>query len=539
MGERASTGVLGTPFVACVGALRGAPGARSAGTLAAWSYLPGEVPERPSGRLAEVADVVMAGRRLEAWALWVQLSAIARLLDAWLARPPLGDMTHGDCRAEDPALARRLIDVTNRELAALPRVTALTLDTKLLTPSLVAAEVALACGISQRRAAERVTVAEALLVEHRHPRVAALAHAGLLEWSKLALLVTSLNRLDPSVATAVEARLIPDADLAFALPTPGGDLAELDVRADPADPGRDLPQVASWVVPRLRREVAAAIAAVDPDAAAERAARARSDRSVTATPEEDGVASLHARGSAELVAAVMTDLDATAAAAKAAGDGRTLDQVRADEFFRRLIGAPVDVTEGRGPGVGARRSGGTGATVTSDGDGATADRCSCSGWVKTGALVGLQVSLTMPLTTWLGLSSDPGQLTGYGPVAGALARQMAADAARDNPATPSWRCAAPDDPARDSPAPTSWRCVATDDRHGTVIGVGRPVSTPRHDPPARLTALVAAAEAACVFPGCETPVTRCDLDHRVPYPEGPTCSCTIQPLCRTHHRLKT
>ena len=176
------------------------------------------------------------------------------------------------------------------------------------------------------------------------------------------------------------------------------------------------------------------------------------------------------------------------------------------------------------PGVGAHRSGGTGAkgsTGTSEGGGATGEPCSCSGWVKSGPRVGLQVSLTMPLTTWLGLSSDPGQLTGYGPIAGALARQMAVDAARDNPAT------------------TTWRCVVTDDQHGTVVGVGRPVSTPRHDPPVRLAALVAAAETTCVFPGCQTPVKRCDLDHRVPYPEGPTCSCNIQPLCRTHHRLKT
>jgi hypothetical protein len=35
------------------------------------------------------------------------------------------------------------------------------------------------------------------------------------------------------------------------------------------------------------------------------------------------------------------------------------------------------------------------------------------------------------------------------------------------------------------------------------------------------------------------------VDHRIPYdhddPEGggPTCECNLQPLCRTHHRLKT
>jgi hypothetical protein len=499
---------LGDPFVACVGVLRGSPGPRSAGVLAAWSYLPGDVPERPSGPLSEVVDVVMAGRRLEAWALWVQLSSIARLLVAWAVRPPLGDMVHPSCEAEDPALARRLTDVSNRELAALPKITALTGDEKLLTPAFVAAEIALACGLSQRRAAERVVVAEALFVQSRHPRVAALAHAGLLEWSKLHLLVVSLNRLEPAAAEAVERLLIPDADLAVAHAAAEG--AELDVRADPEHPGGNLPRVSSWVFPRLQREIAAAIAVVDRDAAAERAARARAERAVTATPEDDGTARLSARGPAEAVAAVMTDLDAVAAAAKAAGDSRTLDQVRADEFFHRLTNGRYGASAGRSRDI-ARLAGG----------GDEGGECSCSGWTKAGPRVGLQISLTMPLTTWLGLAADPGQLAGYGPITAALARQMAADAARDNPAT------------------TTWRCVVTDDEHRTVVGVGRPVSTPRHDPPVRLAAFVAAAEPTCVFPGCDIPVKRCDIDHRISYPDGATCSCNLQPLCRTHHRLKT
>src|SRR4051794_3801505 len=119
------------------------------------------------------------------------------------------------------------------------------------------------------------------------------------------------------------------------------------------------------------------------------------------------------------------------------------------------------------------------------------------------------------------LASRPGQLDGFGPVAAALARQIAADAARDNPST------------------TTWRCVVTDDEHGTVVGIGRPIVTPEHDAPLRVAALVRAAEGMCVFPGCSTPARRCDLDHRRPFPVGPTCSCNLQPLCRGHHRLKT
>ena len=113
----------------------------------------------------------------------------------------------------------------------------------------------------------------------------------------------------------------------------------------------------------------------------------------------------------------------------------------------------------------------------------------------------------MPLTTWLGLASDPGQLTGYGP--SPPARQIAADAARDHPTT------------------TTWHCVVTDDQHHSVIGIGRPIRTLRHDPPPRLAALTRAATPSCVFPGCTVPVDRCDIDHRVPYPHGPTCACNL------------
>jgi hypothetical protein len=43
----------------------------------------------------------------------------------------------------------------------------------------------------------------------------------------------------------------------------------------------------------------------------------------------------------------------------------------------------------------------------------------------------------------------------------------------------------------------------------------------------------------CVFPFCTRRARRCDLDHRVPYPDGPTSTANLAPLCRTHHRMKT
>ena len=42
----------------------------------------------------------------------------------------------------------------------------------------------------------------------------------------------------------------------------------------------------------------------------------------------------------------------------------------------------------------------------------------------------------------------------------------------------------------------------------------------------------------CAFPFC-TRRARTDLDHRMPYPDGPTSTTNLAPLCRAHHRMKT
>jgi hypothetical protein len=480
--------MLMEPVVACAGELRGLPGARSAGVLSAWTYQLNEVPESPVGPLDEVVDVVAAAQRLAGWATWCQLSAAARLLVAWRRHSPVGDESHDGCDEVDRALAKRLDRVTEREQRS---VGGRPLDPAELAPDFVSAELALACGLTRSAATHRVLVAQSLMVEGRHSRTARLARAGLIEWGKLHLLVTRLDGLQPLVAEHVERRVIPDAD---------AETAErpLHPRRVPQRPGCDLPFVTRCTLPQLRAALDAAVAAIDPDGATERAARAREERSIVADNESDGMARLTARGPAEAVAAVMEDLDTAAAAAKAAGDPRSCDQIRADEAFHRLsrgaFGAPATSEDPLGPEPAV-------ATARTRPQ--------------------FRISLTMSLATWLGLASQPAQLDGYGTVAAALARQIAADAARDHPRT------------------TTWRCVVTDDEHRTVVGIGDPFVTPAHDAPLRVAALVRTAEGVCVFPGCSTPARRCDLDHRKPFPDGATCTCNLQPLCRGHHRLKT
>jgi hypothetical protein len=444
------------------------------------------------GSASGIVEAVAAGRRLEGWALWCQLSGIAALLRRWRAEPPAAEGADADANEATHANAHGRTDaaIADRAAAALdaatrrarfraPRAVELVEDC-------VAAEVSLACGLSQTRAGDRVLAADVLLVHGRLPRTARLLRAGLLDWPKIQLLTHRLGLgTEPLLAAAVERVLIPEADLDAALPG-----------------------IASMTLPALTTAIESTIAALDAEEAAARASEARRRRCVSTRTEPDGMALLEASTGAEHVTAMWNTLTAAARAAKKRGDERTLDQLRLDELVTRVTGA--------GP-----------AAQHANADGNAGDDAGFKNPAPTSPPAGgLAVGLTMPLTTFLEIADDPGVLDGYGPVPGALARQIARDAARTAPRT------------------TTWRCVIVDDEHTMVLGVGRPVSTPRHDPPPRLADLVVRAHPFCVFPGCRVPARRCDLDHRIPYDpgdpdRGPTCSCNLFPLCRTHHRLKT
>jgi hypothetical protein len=72
-----------------------------------------------------------------------------------------------------------------------------------------------------------------------------------------------------------------------------------------------------------------------------------------------------------------------------------------------------------------------------------------------------------------------------------------------------------------------------------VIHPGDSPPEPRYVPSAALARFVRCRDLTCRFPGCDEPADRCDLDHTMPYPVGPTCASNIKCLCRKHHLLKT
>lgn len=78
------------------------------------------------------------------------------------------------------------------------------------------------------------------------------------------------------------------------------------------------------------------------------------------------------------------------------------------------------------------------------------------------------------------------------------------------------------------------RITPLDPTRGVVNGP----ASPAYRPGARLARQVRARDGTCRFPGCRVPATRCDLDHVIAYPHGPTDEANLVALCRAHHGFK-
>jgi hypothetical protein len=226
--------------------------------------------------------------------------------------------------------------------------------------------------------------------------------------------------------------------------------------------GRAGGQTASQLRASLRR----AVLRVDPDGAVRRHQERRKERQVMLVPLPDATAELVAHLPAEHAVAIYQRLDALARDARVPGDDRSADARRADTFVDLLLGTHSDMR--------------------------------------------VEVAVTVPADTLLGISDRPGDLTGYGPISAEMARQLAAD------------------------AHATWKRLLTDPVDGSLLDYGHTT----YRPPAALRDYVQARDRTCRFPGCQQPARRCDLDHTAAYPEGPTSEYNLGTLCRRHHRLK-
>jgi hypothetical protein len=211
-----------------------------------------------------------------------------------------------------------------------------------------------------------------------------------------------------------------------------------------------------------------------------------------------------------------------------------------------------------------------------------------------------RVNLTIPLATLLGLAERPGVMSRTGPIDPALARDLAAAAARNPRSTwcvtvtgPDGRpvahgCgrppprAGPGDrdrrhpdrrdqgkqgqagtAARDGPAyiPGNGPAYIPGDEPGLAgsgtlrlnLGTRDLVfameslagacdhrhQAAGHDPGLTLKHLTGILNACCTFPPCRRPEAHCDYEHSTPYDQGgKTCLCQAGPVCRHNHRDK-
>lgn len=318
----------------------------------------------------------------------------------------------------------------------------------------------------------------------------AQAYAGALADTGDAL---AEGAIDPPRARALVNRL-------WDQPVPVALAVESDVL--PAAPGRTVTQ--------LRRDVERSLARHDGIEAAARARVARERRCVS-RPRQlvDGMAGLWVVLPAVQAVRVDRVLDAAARAARAAGDERTLDQLRADELTTLVTGEPDVLLDGApAPGIEVAAAPVPDAGGSAPDDGGAARR--------PGRSPATVVHVTVALSTLIGEDDLPADLEGYGPVDAVQARALALGGV--------------------------WRRLVTDPQSGAVLDVGRT----RYRPPAALDEHVRIRDRYCSAPGCLVPSARSDLDHTVEFGEredggltGTTSAENLGPACRLHHRLKT
>jgi hypothetical protein len=296
---------------------------------------------------------------------------------------------------------------------------------------------------------------------------------------------------------------------------------------------------------QVKQDVERALLRVDAEHAADRHESARATRCVSRPQvRDDGMAALWVVLPA--VEAVRVDgvLEAAARSARAGGDPRTLEQLRADGLcdlvlrrgcvpagaFRHAAGERSD--EAQDPLV-LSASGATPDTESAAHETSRLDRPTTTAAATADVGAGLdqrapgttaprshprtRVLITIPITTMMGLDDGPAELAGYGPLDAVQARALA------------WG--------------GTWQRMLTDPRDGTVLDLGRT----RYRPTAALAEHVRRRDRTCVWPGCALPADLADLDHSRDYhrppddggPPGTTSHDNLAPLCRNHHRLKS
>lgn len=381
-------------------------------------------------------------------------------------------------------------------------------------------EVAVARRITDRAATSDVTIAVDLV--RRMPIALALLEEGRLPVAQCKALVEETLHCEDTIASGVD--------------------EELSVRAC---------NLAAW---RVRQEVQRLLVSIDADATAARAARATAERDVQLTPMRDDQAEVCLFGPAVALTAWFTTLDARARTLRAAGDPRTLAQLRFDLAVARSTStgsashpaapappaAPASTptpaptptptpTPAPAPALAFPTSP---ASLTAISDSYTDCRLSRP----------VQLLVHVPVTTALGLSNEPGWLEGCGWISAPQIRQLMPVAELRQVCTTDTGQVVDlaDRATRPAPTPAAVRAALIEMATQPFAITDKTWRTePRHDASAALDEFVAVRDRFCDGPTqSRVRAEACDDDHKQPYPEGPTAAWNLAARARRTHGLK-
>jgi hypothetical protein len=382
-------------------------------------------------------------------------------------------------------------------------------------------EVAVARRISDRAAAGEIRTAVSLTA--RLPRMLALLGEGRVTVPRARAFVEELEGVEDDVARLVDARL--------------------------AD------KVAGWSVARIVQQTRRAVLTADPDEAARRSAQGTDNRAVSLRPEPHDQASVLITGPAVPLTRWHATLDSRARALKAAGDPRTLDQLRFDlavTHYPCATHTPTDPTADPTTGPTTGPAAGPTADPTVD---LTADAAAVSAGRRPSLVEPastdcrlsrpVQARITVPVETSLGLSNEPGWLDGYGWLSAPTCRLLLVDAELRRVCVHARTGQVVQVAERDVRPPPTFAGL----RHALLDLVVQDIPVAgdgvacrvedRHDPSPPLRALIELRDRYDDGPtGALTRAGACELDHDTPWPAGPTAAWNLVARARRTHQLK-